>query len=204
MKMVGVGNYLKLKVVLPLYIGLSIFSTPHNNLCLVNNFNDANFVKIVKEQITTNKKIFDEKSRKLRIRSIMPRSEKYLDSLFAYSKEYNVNPEDIAAIIQNESSWRYGVISKKGAIGLMQINSEYHKIKNPINPYENMRVGIKYFGELKTKYKKPEVSYAAYNAGPTRVDEWIFKGWNGDYKTIPYKETREYVKRINSTIDDLM
>ena len=70
-----------------------------------------------------------------------------------------------------------------------------------MDPLVNIRLGAHYLAELMTRYEANRaVAVAAYNAGPTRVDEWLrrFSGietvaW---IEQIPLHETRSYVKNV--------
>ncbi|MGD9042508.1 MAG: lytic transglycosylase domain-containing protein [Desulfobacterales bacterium] len=108
------------------------------------------------------------------------------------SKEFNVDSRLLKAMIKAESDFDPRAISRKGAMGLMQIMPENFKmlnIDNPFDPWQNIRAGARYFKELYERFNgKLALSLAAYNAGPTAVDR---------YKSIPpYQETEEYVRRV--------
>ena len=108
------------------------------------------------------------------------------------SREYGVDSRLLKAMIKAESDFDPRAISKKGAMGLMQIMPENFKmldLKNPFDPWENIKAGARYFKALHERFNgKLALSLAAYNAGPTAVDR---------YKTIPpYQETEEYVRRV--------
>ena len=108
------------------------------------------------------------------------------------SKQYGVDSRLLKAMIKAESDFDPRAISKKGAMGLMQIMPENFKmlnLKNPFDPWENIKAGARYFKTLHERFNgKLALSLAAYNAGPTAVDR---------YKNIPpYQETEEYVRRV--------
>ena len=108
------------------------------------------------------------------------------------SREFGVDSRLLKAMIKAESDFDPQAISKKGAMGLMQIMPENFKmldLKNPFDPWENIKAGARYFKELHQRFNgKLALSLAAYNAGPTAVDR---------YKSIPpYQETEEYVRRV--------
>ena len=133
----------------------------------------------------------------------MPNSSRYLDTVFKYSYQYGLEPEEVAALIQHESGWDRYAISKKGALGMMQINPYVHNITNPFDPDENIRYGTKYIGSLKDKYNNFGIAVAAYNAGPTEIDSWLSYRWDGNANTIPIKETRDLVERVTSTLREI-
>jgi soluble lytic murein transglycosylase len=99
----------------------------------------------------------------------------------------------VKAIIKAESDFNPKAVSKKGAMGLMQImpqNFQDLQIENPFDPRENIMGGTRYFKYLYDRFDgKLALSLAAYNAGPTAVDHYN--------KSIPpYKETEQYVERV--------
>ena len=108
------------------------------------------------------------------------------------SAQTGVDSRLLKAMIKAESDFNPRAVSKKGAMGLMQIMPENFKmldLENPFDPWQNIRAGARYFQQLYERFNgKLALSLAAYNAGPTAVDR---------YKKIPpYKETEEYVRRV--------
>ena len=98
----------------------------------------------------------------------------------------------IKAIIKVESDFDSRAVSKKGALGLMQImpqNLQAFNIREPYDPKDNIMGGSRYFKSLIERYSgKLPLALAAYNAGPTIVDK---------YRNIPpIKETEDYVKKV--------
>jgi len=119
-------------------------------------------------------------------------SEKYDDLITKASERFGVSFPLLKAIIKAESDFDARAVSKKGAMGLMQIMPQNFKLlglKDPFDPTQNINAGARYFKQLYERFKgKLALSLAAYNAGPTAVDR---------YKTIPpYQETEEYVRRV--------
>jgi soluble lytic murein transglycosylase-like protein len=124
--------------------------------------------------------------------SLTPAREYYDKLVFSKSDKYNVEPSLVSAMIQVESNWNYKVVSRSGAIGLMQLMPATAKamdVKDPLNPEENIEGGIKYLRYLLDRFNGDlTLAVAAYNAGPSRV-----RKYNG---IPPIKETRQYVKRV--------
>ena len=119
-------------------------------------------------------------------------TDKYDHFISEASRQYGVDSKLLKAMIKAESDFDPRAISKKGAMGLMQImpeNFEMLDLKNPFDPWENIKAGARYFKALHERFNgKLALSLAAYNAGPTAVDR---------YKNIPpYQETEEYVRRV--------
>ena len=108
------------------------------------------------------------------------------------AEQTGVDSHLLKAMIKAESDFDPRAVSRKGAMGLMQIMPENFKmldLKNPFDPWENIKAGARYFQQLYKRFNgQLALSLAAYNAGPTAVDQ---------YKSIPpYQETEEYVRRV--------
>jgi soluble lytic murein transglycosylase len=108
------------------------------------------------------------------------------------SKRHGIAFPLLKAQIKVESDFNPRAVSKKGALGLMQIMPENVKalrIKDPFNPRENIMGGARYFKGLLKRFKgKLPLALAAYNAGPDAVDQ---------YKRIPpFRETENYVQKV--------
>jgi hypothetical protein len=105
-----------------------------------------------------------------------------------------VRTDLVRAVVQVESGFNPAARSPKGALGLMQLmpaTSRRFGVKNPFNPVENVRAGVAYLRQLLDRYKNDEgLALAAYNAGPGAVDTY-------GQSVPPYRETRNYVKRIS-------
>jgi soluble lytic murein transglycosylase-like protein len=117
---------------------------------------------------------------------------KYDALITSASERFGVSFPLLKAIIKAESDFDAQAVSKKGAMGLMQImpqNFKFLGLKDPFDPIQNINAGARYFRQLYDRFNgKLALSLAAYNAGPTAVDR---------YKTIPpYEETEEYVRRV--------
>ena len=120
-------------------------------------------------------------------------TDEYDELITTASERYGVDYRLVKAIIKAESDFDPRAVSKKGAMGLMQImpeNFQHLDIQNPFDPEENIMGGTRYFRYLYDRFEgKLALSLAAYNAGPTTVDNYN--------KTIPpYRETEQYVQRV--------
>jgi hypothetical protein len=106
-----------------------------------------------------------------------------------------IRPDLVRAVVQVESAFNPDARSPKGALGLMQLmpaTARRFGVKNPLNPVENIRAGVAYLRQLLDRYKNnEELALAAYNAGPGAVD-------THGQSVPPYRETRNYVKRISN------
>jgi soluble lytic murein transglycosylase-like protein len=100
-------------------------------------------------------------------------------------------PEDLfLRLIQQESNWRPGAVSNKGAIGLAQLMPDTaQKLRvDPHDPYQNLEGGARYLAMQYREFGSWRLALAAYNAGPEAV-----KRYGG---VPPYQETRNYVRVI--------
>lgn len=117
---------------------------------------------------------------------------KYDEIIQEASDKFDLSFFLIKAIIKVESDFDSRAVSKKGALGLMQImpqNLQAFNIREPYDPKDNIMGGSRYFKSLIERYSgKLPLALAAYNAGPTIVDK---------YRNIPpIKETEDYVKKV--------
>jgi transglycosylase-like protein with SLT domain len=106
--------------------------------------------------------------------------------------KYDVDERLVLAVIEVESRYDTFAISRRGAIGLMQLMPETavrFAVKNPYNPVENIDGGVRYLKELLERYSgQKRLALAAYNAGEEAVER--FSG------IPPYRETVLYVDRV--------
>jgi soluble lytic murein transglycosylase len=129
-----------------------------------------------------------------------------------------LDPAIALGIIRQESNFDPQAASPAGARGLMQLMpataaAVARKLNGAPNiaaltsdPAYNMRLGATYLAGLLTQFGGA-LAYAAagYNAGPSRVADWLAA--NGDpasgtldmidwIELIPFNETRNYVQRV--------
>ncbi len=116
----------------------------------------------------------------------------YREIINSACTRHGVDPSLVHAIVKVESDFNPYAMSRKGAMGLMQLMPQTAvdmNIKNSFNPIENIDGGVKYLRYLIDRYEgNLSLALAAYNSGETAVKRW---------GTIPpFKETQNYVKRI--------
>lgn len=112
------------------------------------------------------------------------------------SQRFAIAPNWIRSVQSFESAGDARATSPKGAMGLMQIMPEtwaelrkrYNLGNDPYDPHDNILAGTAYLRELLDRYGWPGV-FAAYNAGPSRYEEYLAGG------SLP-DETRAYVARL--------
>jgi Transglycosylase SLT domain len=108
------------------------------------------------------------------------------------AQRHNVDPNLVRAVIAQESGWNSRAISRKGAVGLMQLipeTGQKYGARNLFDPAQNIDAGTSYLKSLLTRYDGDiNMTLAAYNAGENAVDR--FGG-------VPaYAETQNYVQKV--------
>jgi soluble lytic murein transglycosylase-like protein len=114
------------------------------------------------------------------------------EAVARYAQEYRLSPALLMAVIKAESDFNPIVISKAGAVGLMQLIPETairHGVRNLYDTSENIAGGARHLRYLLDRFHDNiRLALAAYNAGERKVDR---------YRQIPpFKETRIYVKKV--------
>src|ERR1700676_2349857 len=120
----------------------------------------------------------------------LARSAQYDGVIKGAAKAATIQAALVRAVIVVESGFNPRAVSKRGAIGLMQLRPETARrygVSNVYDPGENIRAGTRYLSDLMTLYdSNTELALAAYNAGEAAVARY------GGH-IPPFKETREYV-----------
>ncbi len=105
---------------------------------------------------------------------------------------HGIDPNLVRAVIKVESNYNPRAVSRKGAMGLMQLmpsTARKLNVNNPFDPKQNLEGGVKHLSELLSAYNgNVPLSLAAYNAGANAVAR------SGGVPN--YTETRNYVRRI--------
>jgi len=110
----------------------------------------------------------------------------------AAARKHRLDPALVLAVVSVESAFRPDAVSPKGAQGLMQLmpgTAASLGVRDPFDPEQNLDGGARYLRGLVEQYGGNLVkALAAYNAGAGAVSR------HGGVP--PYRETREYVKRV--------
>jgi soluble lytic murein transglycosylase-like protein len=105
----------------------------------------------------------------------------------------SVEPNLLRAVIVVESGFNSRAVSKRGAVGLMQLmpaTASRFGVSNPYDPRQNIHGGAQYLKFLIDRFgQNVRLALAAYNAGEEAVER------NGG-QIPPFTETMAYVPRV--------
>ena len=108
---------------------------------------------------------------------------------------FAIDPYLVFLVIEQESHFHPRAVSPKGARGLMQLmpgTARRFGVSRPFDPADNIRGGTQYLKQLLTMFNnRVDLALASYNAGEGRVLDY-------GNRVPPFKETRDYVKRISN------
>ena len=125
--------------------------------------------------------------------TLLRKAERYAPLIEEAARANSIEPALVRAVLVAESAGDPKALSPRGAQGLMQLMPETAKrygVRNVFDPQQNISAGSQYLRELSDRYRNDlQLVLAAYNAGPTAVDQ------HGG-KIPPLKETLDYVPRV--------
>ncbi len=108
------------------------------------------------------------------------------------AKEEGLPAKLVHSLIQAESNGDAKAVSRKGAMGLMQLmpgTAKDYQVANPFDPEANIRGGVRYLKDLLEEFTgNLTLALAAYNAGPEAVRKC--------QGIPPFPETQAFVRRV--------
>jgi soluble lytic murein transglycosylase-like protein len=111
----------------------------------------------------------------------------------AVARQEGVPPALLAGVVEVESGFQPGAVSKAGAEGLTQLmplTAQALGVTQPFDPWQNLTGGARYLHQMITRYNgNLPIALAAYNAGPNAVDR-------SGGQIPPYAETQRYVRLV--------
>lgn len=137
----------------------------------------------------------------------------YNNAVFKEAKRRAIDPAWVYAVVRQESAMMPFVRSHVGAVGLMQVMPQtgkeianqlqlsHYDTSQLLKPETNIHFGSYYLHQAFKEFDhNPVLATAAYNAGPHRIRKWTSMPGEVDadiwVDTIPFDETREYVRRV--------
>jgi soluble lytic murein transglycosylase-like protein len=110
----------------------------------------------------------------------------------AAAARHNVDPSLVRSVVKVESNFNPNAVSRKGAMGLMQLmpsTARSLNVANPFDPAQNVDAGVRHLRKLLDSYGGDvRLTLAAYNAGSGAVARSA---------GVPrFRETQNYVRRI--------
>jgi soluble lytic murein transglycosylase-like protein len=131
----------------------------------------------------------------------LARSAKYDQAIAGAAKANTIQASLVRAVIVVESGFNPRAVSKRGAVGLMQLQpatARRYGVKDIYDPEQNIRAGSRYLSDLLTRFDSNlELALAAYNAGEEAVERY-------GRRIPPYAETLNYVPNVMRVYERLM
>jgi soluble lytic murein transglycosylase len=137
---------------------------------------------------------------------------KYQSYVETYAADCEIPAKILYAVIRTESGFDSAAESEDGAVGLMQITAEnFRRLTQEVlheyledgmryDPETNIRYGAHLLSRYYLQYGNWNLALAAYEAGETRVDEWLaddtLSDGAGGLRKIPSREIRQYVSKV--------
>ena len=134
---------------------------------------------------------------------------KYQDFVTQYAAEYGVPEAVIYTMLKVESNFDSTKHGEHDKIGLLQLTpalyvrlaTEAHDAEMNAaalyDPDTNIRYGTYYLSYLYQRYGNWDAALAAYNGGLGNADDWVDENGKLSVNDIPFRETRNYVKKVN-------
>jgi hypothetical protein len=120
------------------------------------------------------------------------------DYLLQQADRYGIPRRMALNLVQQESGFKQGAVSPKGALGLAQLMPGTAKELgvDPSDPYQNIEGGMRYLRQQYDRFGDWSLAAAAYNAGPGAVQK---------YGGIPpFEETQNYVPIVMKGVEETL
>lgn len=131
----------------------------------------------------------------------LARSAQYDGVINVAAKAATIQAALVRAVIVVESGFNPRAVSRKGAVGLMQLQpatARRYGVKDIYDPEQNVRAGAHYLSDLLVRYgSNLELALAAYNAGEDAVERY-------GRRVPPFRETLAYVPSVMRVYQRLM
>ena len=122
-----------------------------------------------------------------------------IDLVRATAAAAGLDPALVCSVVRAESRFHADAVSSRGAVGLMQLMPDTadwiaqrlgFATPDLYDPEMNLRLGTWYLRYLIDRYGRVDLALTAYNAGPSRVDQWVTSGQTA------FAETAAFVRRV--------
>lgn len=131
----------------------------------------------------------------------------YTKEINAAAKEFDLDVSLVQAIVKEESKYNYKAVSKKGAVGLMQLmpstacwiaDSLGEELGEDMlfNPAQNIRYGCFYLRYLFNKFESLDMVLFAYNAGEGTLQTLLESDSVINLRNTEISETNRYIKKV--------
>lgn len=145
------------------------------------------------------------------------RERRYIKLAARFADQFEIPLALVLAVIRTESDFHPDAVSAAGAKGLMQLMPETFAYlrderfgesladSDIFDPEVNIRYGCYYLAYLFDRFDDWRTALAAYNAGESRVAEWLEDpeiSPDGHLKHIPFEETAAYIKKVTRAFDE--
>lgn len=137
---------------------------------------------------------------------------RYESQIRQAARRHGVDPYLVAGVVAAESGFDADIVSRAGAVGLMQVLPDTARElsgsrpagipagtrpSDLASPTVNIEYGTAYLGRLLARFDDTRTALAAYNAGPSTVSKWLRRpGGKITYADVAFPETKRYVKRV--------
>jgi soluble lytic murein transglycosylase len=132
--------------------------------------------------------VIDRFAARSRMALTEPEIEAVAHAIIDVSKQHDIDPSLVLAVIHVESRYNAFAVSSVGAMGLMQILpstgrelAARHGIdwigpQTLFDPVVNVKLGVAYLKQLSDRYGNTSMALAAYNWGPGHIDRRLRRG----------------------------